>query len=71
MTRPDAKRHAIQTAGSGLDGTVEQLARMLAAVDFEHAEDVRVFGCSPAVPDHYAQLREAARNVVEEARRGA
>ena len=48
---------------------MRSLARMLAVVDYEHDEDRRVFGFSKAAPAHYANLREAARNVVDTCRR--
>ncbi len=47
------------------DGPMASLARMLAAVEYEHDEDRRVFGFSTAAPPHYQRLREAAHNVVD------
>ena len=54
-----------ERAGDGLDGPVEQLARMLAVVDYERDEDVRVFGFTKRVDEEYSNLCQAARNVVE------
>ena len=48
---------------------MRSLGRMLAAVDYEHDEDRRVFGCTRAAPAHYENLCEAAHNVVDTYRR--
>ena len=67
MTRPEAIARRMHAAARGLQGPIANLARMLAIVDFEHDEDVRVFGCSRSPAPHYANLREAARLAVEDA----
>ena len=59
----------METAGRGLEGTMRNLARMLAIVDFEEDEDKRVFGFSRSPGTHYANLREAARAAVTNANR--
>ena len=53
-------------AARGLgDGAMATLARMLAAVEYEHDEDVRVFGFSRQAPPHYQALRDAAHTTIE------
>ena len=69
-TRPDAISKQMDAACAGLgDGPMRSLARMLAAVDYEHDEDRRVFGLRKAAPPHYENLIEAARNAVDAYRR--
>ena len=65
-TRPNAVRRRMDTASRGLKGTMRNLARMLANVDFEEDEDKRVFGFS-GTREPYVSLREAARAAVAEA----
>ncbi len=67
LTRPQAIRRRMDAAAQGLRGAMASLARMLAIVDFEHEEDMRVFGYSRNPPPHYVNLREAARGAVAEA----
>ena len=67
LTRPQAITRRMDAAARRLKGAIATLARMLAIVDFEHDEDVRVFGCSRSPAPHYANLREAARRAVDEA----
>ena len=67
LTRPQAITRRMDAAAHGLRGAMANLARMLAIVDFEHGEDVRVFGYSRNPAPHYVNLREAARGAVEEA----
>ena len=66
-TRPEAVTERMDAASVGLDGSIRQLARMLAIVDYERDEDLRVFGFSRKPEAHYAELREAARQAVAEA----
>lgn len=61
----------METAGRGLEGTMRNLARMLAVVDFEEDEDKRVFWFSRSPGSHYVNLRDAARAAVTEASRAA
>ena len=67
LTRPQAIIRRMDTAAHGLRGAMRNLARMLAIVDFEHEEDMRVFGYSRNLAPAYVNLREAARGAVEEA----
>ncbi len=46
LTRPQAISRRMEAAAHRLRGAMANLARMLAIVDFEHAEDKRVFGYS-------------------------
>ena len=67
LTRPQAICRRMDAAAHGLRGAMRNLARMLAIVDFEHEEDMRVFGYSRNPAPAYVNLREAARGAVEEA----
>ncbi len=67
LTRPQAIIRRMDAAGHGLRGAMMSLARMLAIVDYEHDEDMRVFGYSRDPPPACVNLREAARGAVEEA----
>ena len=67
MTRPQAIIRRMDAAAHGLQGAMRSLARMLAIVDYEHEEDMRVFGYSRDPVPAYVNLREAARGAVEEA----
>ena len=67
LTRPQAISRRMDAAAHGLQGAIANLARMLAIVEFEHDEDIRVFGCSRSPAPHYVNLREAARRAVDEA----
>ncbi len=67
LTRPEAIIRRMDTAAHGPRGAMANLARMLAIVEFEHDEDMRVFGYSRNPAPHYVDLREAARRAVEEA----
>ena len=50
LTRPQAIIRRMDAAGHVLRGAMRNLARMLAIVDYEHEEDMRMFGysCDPA-----------------------
>ena len=67
LTRPQAIIRRMDAAAHGLRGAMRSLARMLAIVDYEHEEDMRVFGHSRDPVPAYVNLREAARGAVEEA----
>ena len=67
LTRPQAIIRRMDAAGHGLHGAIRSLARMLAIVDYEHEEDMRVFGYGRDPVPAYVNLREAARGAVEEA----
>ena len=67
LTRPQAIIRRMDAAGHGLRGAMRNLARMLAIVDYEREEDMRVFGYSRDPAPRYVNLREAARGALEEA----
>ena len=67
LTRPQAIIRRMDAAGHGLRGATRNLARMLAIVDYEREEDMRVFGYSRDPAPRYVNLREAARGALEEA----
>ena len=67
LTRPQAIIRRMDAAGHGLRGAMKNLARMLAIVDYEREEDMRVFGYSRDPAPRYVNLREAARGALEEA----
>lgn len=59
LTRPQAIIRRMDAAAHGLRGAMESLARTLAIVDYEHEEDMRVFGYSRDPVPAYVNLRAA------------
>ncbi|MDE0456084.1 MAG: hypothetical protein OXI15_02215 [Chromatiales bacterium] len=67
LTRPEALRRHMDRAAAGItDESSRQLARALAVIEYEDAEDKRVFGFVTRPPQQpYLNLRRTAEAIVD------